>query len=92
MDLREAASALGVHHQTAYAWVRQGVLPPARWAAATPSARVTSRRSRAAAASARNLPGPFTSVTRRRRRVSTRRSLKVRRSRLGNGSAGWRAG
>ena len=27
MDLREAASALGVHHQTAYAWVRQGVLP-----------------------------------------------------------------
>jgi len=27
MDLREAASALGVHCQTAYAWVRQGVLP-----------------------------------------------------------------
>jgi len=27
MDLREAASALGVHYQTAYAWVRQGVLP-----------------------------------------------------------------
>jgi excisionase family DNA binding protein len=26
MDLREAASALGVHYQTAYAWVRQGVL------------------------------------------------------------------
>ena len=27
MDLREAASALGVHYQAAYAWVRQGVLP-----------------------------------------------------------------
>jgi MerR family transcriptional regulator, light-induced transcriptional regulator len=27
MDLREAADALGVHYQTAYAWVRQGMLP-----------------------------------------------------------------
>lgn len=27
MDLREAADALGVHYQTAYSWVRQGVLP-----------------------------------------------------------------
>ena len=27
MQLREAAQALGVHYQTAYAWVRQGVLP-----------------------------------------------------------------
>ena len=27
MDLREAARALGVHYQTAYGWVRQGVLP-----------------------------------------------------------------
>jgi MerR family transcriptional regulator, light-induced transcriptional regulator len=27
MDLREAARTLGVHYQTAYAWVRQGVLP-----------------------------------------------------------------
>ena len=27
MDLRDAADALGVHYQTAYAWVRQGVLP-----------------------------------------------------------------
>src|SRR5580692_4003164 len=27
MDLSEAAGALGVHYQTAYAWVRQGVLP-----------------------------------------------------------------
>jgi MerR family transcriptional regulator, light-induced transcriptional regulator len=27
MDLREAADALGVHYQTAYAWVRQGILP-----------------------------------------------------------------
>jgi MerR family transcriptional regulator, light-induced transcriptional regulator len=27
MDLREAAGTLGVHYQTAYAWVRQGVLP-----------------------------------------------------------------
>ena len=27
MDLREAAGALGVHYQTAYGWVRQGVLP-----------------------------------------------------------------
>jgi excisionase family DNA binding protein len=27
MDLREAAGALGVHYQTAYAWVREGVLP-----------------------------------------------------------------
>jgi MerR family transcriptional regulator, light-induced transcriptional regulator len=27
MDLREAALALGVHYQTAYGWVRQGVLP-----------------------------------------------------------------
>jgi len=27
MELREAASALGVHYQTAYGWVRQGVLP-----------------------------------------------------------------
>ena len=27
MQLREAAEALGVHYQTAYAWVRQGVLP-----------------------------------------------------------------
>jgi MerR family transcriptional regulator, light-induced transcriptional regulator len=27
MDLREAAGALGVHYQTAYAWVRQGILP-----------------------------------------------------------------
>jgi excisionase family DNA binding protein len=27
MDLREAADTLGVHYQTAYAWVRQGVLP-----------------------------------------------------------------
>jgi MerR family transcriptional regulator, light-induced transcriptional regulator len=27
MDLRDAAGALGVHYQTAYAWVRQGVLP-----------------------------------------------------------------
>jgi excisionase family DNA binding protein len=26
MDLREAARALGVHYQTAYAWVRQGAL------------------------------------------------------------------
>ncbi|MGE5131741.1 MAG: B12-binding domain-containing protein [Gemmatimonadota bacterium] len=27
MDLREAAEALGVHYQTAYAWVREGALP-----------------------------------------------------------------
>ncbi len=27
MDLREAAGALGVHYQTAYGWVRRGVLP-----------------------------------------------------------------
>ena len=27
MQLREAAKVLGVHYQTAYAWVRQGVLP-----------------------------------------------------------------
>src|SRR5580693_5887098 len=27
MQLREAAEALGVHYQTAYAWVRQGTLP-----------------------------------------------------------------
>jgi excisionase family DNA binding protein len=27
MELREAAAALGVHYQTAYAWVRQGSLP-----------------------------------------------------------------
>jgi MerR family transcriptional regulator, light-induced transcriptional regulator len=27
MDLREAAESLGVHYQTAYGWVRQGVLP-----------------------------------------------------------------
>jgi excisionase family DNA binding protein len=27
MDLSEAARALGVHYQTAYSWVRQGVLP-----------------------------------------------------------------
>jgi excisionase family DNA binding protein len=27
MDLRAAAGALGVHYQTAYGWVRQGVLP-----------------------------------------------------------------
>jgi MerR family transcriptional regulator, light-induced transcriptional regulator len=27
MDLQEAAEALGVHYQTAYGWVRQGVLP-----------------------------------------------------------------
>ncbi len=27
MQLREAADALGVHYQTAYAWVRRGVLP-----------------------------------------------------------------
>ena len=27
MDLREAADALGVHYQTACAWVRQGILP-----------------------------------------------------------------
>jgi MerR family transcriptional regulator, light-induced transcriptional regulator len=27
MQLREAADMLGVHYQTAYAWVRQGVLP-----------------------------------------------------------------
>jgi excisionase family DNA binding protein len=27
MDLREAADALGVHYQTAYAWVREGTLP-----------------------------------------------------------------
>jgi len=27
MQLREAAEVLGVHYQTAYAWVRQGVLP-----------------------------------------------------------------
>jgi len=27
MDLREAAEALGVHYQTAYAWVRDGTLP-----------------------------------------------------------------
>ena len=27
MDLREAAGTLGVHYQTAYTWVRQGVLP-----------------------------------------------------------------
>lgn len=27
MDLREAAAALGVHYQTAYAWVREGALP-----------------------------------------------------------------
>ena len=27
MQLREAADVLGVHYQTAYGWVRQGVLP-----------------------------------------------------------------
>jgi excisionase family DNA binding protein len=27
MDLREAAGTLGVHYQTAYGWVRRGVLP-----------------------------------------------------------------
>jgi len=27
MELRDAAGILGVHYQTAYAWVRQGVLP-----------------------------------------------------------------
>src|ERR1700751_3031089 len=27
MQLRDAAEMLGVHYQTAYAWVRQGVLP-----------------------------------------------------------------
>src|SRR5436305_1467569 len=27
MQLRDAADVLGVHYQTAYAWVRQGVLP-----------------------------------------------------------------
>ena len=27
MQLRDAAAVLGVHYQTAYAWVRQGVLP-----------------------------------------------------------------
>ena len=27
MQLREAADALGVHYQTAYGWVRHGVLP-----------------------------------------------------------------
>ncbi len=27
MDLREAAETLGVHYQTAYAWVREGALP-----------------------------------------------------------------
>jgi excisionase family DNA binding protein len=27
MQLREAADVLGVHYQTAYSWVRQGVLP-----------------------------------------------------------------
>src|SRR5882757_11023496 len=27
MQLRDAAEILGVHYQTAYAWVRQGVLP-----------------------------------------------------------------
>ena len=27
MQLREAADTLGVHYQTAYAWVRQGALP-----------------------------------------------------------------
>jgi excisionase family DNA binding protein len=27
MDLGEAAGTLGVHYQTAYAWVRQGILP-----------------------------------------------------------------
>ena len=27
MGLRDAAGALGVHYQTAYAWVRQGLLP-----------------------------------------------------------------
>ncbi len=27
MDLREAAEALGVHYQAAYAWVREGTLP-----------------------------------------------------------------
>ncbi len=27
MDLREAAETLGVHYQTAYAWVREGTLP-----------------------------------------------------------------
>src|ERR1700749_4878339 len=27
MQLRDAADVLGVHYQTAYAWVRQGILP-----------------------------------------------------------------
>ena len=27
MQLRDAAEMLGVHYQTAYAWVREGVLP-----------------------------------------------------------------
>ena len=27
MQLRDAAEAIGVHYQTAYGWVRQGVLP-----------------------------------------------------------------
>ena len=30
MQLRDAAEALGVHYQTAYAWVRQGVLPASK--------------------------------------------------------------
>ena len=35
MQLRDAADTLGVHYQTAYGWVRQGTLPPARPRAAT---------------------------------------------------------
>ena len=93
MDLREAAGALGVHYQTAYAWVRQGVLPARKVGRGYAVSEGDVTASRPAAASARNLPGPFTSVTGRRRHwVSTRQSPKVRRPRPGTGSAGWRAG
>jgi excisionase family DNA binding protein len=30
MDLESAAAVLGVHYQTAYRWVRTGVLPVAK--------------------------------------------------------------
>jgi excisionase family DNA binding protein len=93
MDLREAAGALGVHYQTAYAWVRQGILPARKAGRGYAVSDGDVAALAAAAASAPSLPGPSGSVTGRpRHRAYTRRSPKVRRPWPATGSAGWRAG
>ena len=75
MDLREAAEALGVHYQTAYAWARDGTLLPARPGGAMRSATPGYRPWRRGGGKDTSRAGPSASGTGQlRRRRSIRRS------------------